>query len=111
MFTELMAAILIAFGLLFLYILSTKKDEDYKKYLYMFFLCILFVYAGIVLLNITWAMAMSKMKALVVLALGVFFFFYFPGNLGEGYQHEEFGVTGMFFGAILLVLGLYWLLF
>ena len=108
---ELISAILIAIGIVFIHIMVTKTQNEPNRFMMMFFLSVIMIYTGIVMLNITWDLFISKINALLVLIAGIFFAYFFQGNVAEGYQHEGFSIVGMFIGIILTILGLYWLIF
>ncbi|MBW6451977.1 MAG: hypothetical protein K0B02_04595 [DPANN group archaeon] len=111
MLVELIAALFITIGIVFIYIMSTKKDENTTKFMTMFFLSIVLTYTGITLFGITWEIFITKIKALILILIGVFFAYNFQGNVSDEYQYEGFAMIGMITGIILLILGLYWLIF
>lgn len=102
------AAILIALGIFILYFLD-RGIKDKEMYGAMFGGGILLL-AGIYLLFYTIPADIIKRKVLgmAIGTIGFWMTFKFPG--ATEYQ-GEMGYTGIIFGIIMLVVGIYWLLF
>jgi hypothetical protein len=103
------AAILLAFGLLTIYFSLEKQEKD-TDLIIALLIGIASAVGGawIILTRLTLALILTKLAGLILLVIGVFLIVGFP-DVTE-YQPEGMGYTGVFFGIIFLVVGL-WLLF
>lgn len=108
-FEIVIAAILIAFGIMTVYFSIEERISD-PKLMAIFVLGLLSVGAGIFVLvkALTLIVILKKIAGLALGAAGLFFVLGFPDIVD--YQREGMGRAGIFIGIVLLVLGV-WLLF
>lgn len=109
-FEIIVAAILIAFGLLTIYF-SIEENVGDNKLLLILVIGILSVVAGlwIIVTKITLAVILKKIAGLVLTGFGLFMVISFPDI--TDYQIQTFSFSGVLIGLIVLVIGVYLLLF
>ncbi|MCK5042572.1 MAG: hypothetical protein KAI51_01120 [Candidatus Aenigmarchaeota archaeon] len=109
---ELIPALMIGFGLFLIYIIVIKNDEkfnDFKVPKNIILALILIGIGGYVIFSsISSAVLMKKFIGLVLTLLGFFLVFKFP-YMSE--YNRGFEVTGIFFGVVILIVGLIVLIF
>ncbi|MBI2578222.1 MAG: hypothetical protein HYW26_00775 [Candidatus Aenigmarchaeota archaeon] len=105
------AAVLISFGV-FAIIFSVDSGADDPKLLFILFIGAVFIFAGgwIIISKITWEFIIRKIAGLLLGALGIFLVVGFP-DVAPDYQRAAMSKTGVFFGLIFLIIGIYLLLF
>jgi len=109
---ELIPALMIGFGLFLIYIIVIKNHEtfnDLRVPKNIIFALILIGVGGYLLFSsISSAILIKKLIGLVLTLLGLFLVFKFPfvGDYNRGFE-----VTGIFFGVIILIVGLIILIF
>ena len=108
-FEIIIAAVLIAFGIMTIYF-SIEEGMGDAKLMGIFILGLLSVGAGIFVLvkTLTLIVILKKIAGLALGAAGLFFIVGFPDTI----EHQRLGMSkaGVFIGIVLLVLGV-WLLF
>ena len=104
------AAILIAFGLLIIFFSAESKTGD-EKFMLIFLLGIACVVIGawIIITKITLAVLLKKLAGLILAGVGFFLVTGFPDI--TQYQNEKMGITGVFIGIVLIIVGLFLLFF
>lgn len=104
------AAILIAFGV-FIIFFSVDSDASDAKLLLILFIGIVSIFAGgwLILSKISFGLILRKLAGLVLGFIGAFLLIGFPDI--QDYQRRGFGITGIFIGLILAIVGFYLLLF
>ena len=109
-FEIIVAAILIAFRLLSIYF-SIEENVGDNKLMLILVIGILSVVAGlwIIVVKITLAVILKKIAGLVLTGFGLFMVISFPDI--TDYQYQTFSFSGIFIGLIVLVIGVYLLLF
>ncbi|MBI4018608.1 MAG: hypothetical protein HY368_03290 [Candidatus Aenigmarchaeota archaeon] len=109
-FDIIAAAVLIAVGL-FVIFFSIDSDANDSKLLFMLFLGVVLIFAGgwLILSKLTWGVVVRKVAGLFLGALGFFLFAWFPDI--QDYQKVGMTKTGIFFGIVFFIIGLYLLLF
>lgn len=110
-FEIIIAAVLIAFGLYAIY-MSAESDLDDKELLIVLLIGAAALIGGgwIILTKLTLAIILTKLAGLILAGVGIFLVIGFPDIMGE-YQLAGMSKAGVFFGLILIVLGLYLLFF
>src|SRR3990167_5553381 len=108
-FEIIIAAILIAFGVMTIYF-SIEEGMSDAKLMGIFILGLLAVGGGMFILvrTLTLIVILKKIAGLILGAAGLFFILGFPDV--KDYQREGMGKAGIFIGIVLLVIGV-WLLF
>ena len=109
-FEIIVAAVLIAFGMLSIYF-SIEENVGDNKLLLILVIGILSVVAGLwlIVVKITLAVILKKIAGLVLTGFGLFMVISFPDI--TDYQLQTFSFSGVFIGIIVLVIGVYLLLF
>lgn len=109
-FEIIVAAVLIAFGLLSIYF-SIEENVGDNKLMLILVIGILSVVAGLwlIVVKITLAVILKKIAGLVLTGFGLFMVISFPDI--TDYQLQTFSFSGVFIGLIVLVIGVYLLLF
>lgn len=111
---EVIGAVLIAVGLLGFYFLveSGKKSKISSpgKMIFLTFVSVFMVIVGYqVITSNVQDLLVRKMKGLLATIIGLFLVVYVPD--GEEVQVRSIGHTSILIGLIILILGLYWLMF
>ena len=109
-FEIILAAILIAFGVLSIY-LSVEEGVNDIKLMIILFIGIGSVIAGLWVLieTLTIGLILRKLLGLALAGFGVFLIIGFPDV--RDYQRFEMAKSAIFIGLIVFVLGIYFLLF
>ena len=104
------AAVLMSFGILAVYF-SVESDIRDAKFLLMLLIGIgAFVAGGWILVTkITLAVLLTKVAGIILLLLGIFLIVEFPDI--TQYQVEGFSKTGVFFGIVFFIIGIWLLIF
>jgi len=104
----LFAAVLIAFGVLAIFI-SIDQDIGDPKLLLILVLGILAIAGGawLIITKITLAVILKKLVGLILIGFGLFMLIGFPDMVTEAYQRKEMGMVGIFVGIVVLIFGLY----
>lgn len=104
------ASILIAIGLMAIYF-SIEKGISDRRLLLIIILGFLAILGGawIIISNLTLGIILTKLAGLILAAFGLFLVIGFPGI--TDYQPAGMGRAGIFIGLILLIIGIYLLLF
>lgn len=109
---ELIPALMIGFGLFLIYIIVIKNHEtfdDFRVPKNVIFALILIGVGGYLLFSsISSAVLMKKLIGLVLTLLGFFLVFKFPFT---NEYNRGFEATGIFFGVVILIVGLIMLIF
>ena len=105
------AAVLIAFGLISIY-LSVESDLNDKHFVPVLLLGIAAIIAGgwIILTHLTLAIILTKLAGLILLGAGVFLIIGFP-DVNPDYQRAGMSTAGIFLGIVLIIVGAYFLFF
>ena len=108
-FEIILAAVLIAFGLMTVYFIIDTGVSD-QKLMGILLLGLLCIGGGVYVLlqALTLAVILKKLAGLVLILVGLFFIIGFPDIID--YQPSNFGRAGIFIGIVLMVIGI-WLLF
>ena len=106
----IIAAVLITFGLLSIYFSIDQNISD-PKLMLILVIGIIAVLAGswILIETLTLGLILQKIGALIMIAFGLFLVIGFPDI--SDYQRGEVATAGIFIGLIVLILGIYFLLF
>lgn len=106
----LVAAILLAFGLLSIYFSIEEGISDNRLILIMI-VGVLSVTAGLWLIftNVALVLLLRKIAGLLLAAFGLFMILGFPDI--TDYQYEGLALSGVFIGIVIFVVGAYFLLF
>ncbi len=106
----IIAAILIAFGLLSIYF-SIEEGISDNRLILVLVIGILSVVAGLWLLftKITLAVILTKLAGLILAGFGLFMILSFPDI--PDYQYEGLAFSGVFIGIVVFVIGVYFLVF
>lgn len=106
----IVAAILIAFGLLSIYF-SIEEGMGDNRLILVLVVGLLSVVAGlwIIFTKIALAVVLTKIAGLILAGFGLFMILGFPDI--PDYQYEGFAFSGVFIGIVVFVIGLYFLLF
>jgi hypothetical protein len=106
----LLAAILIGFGILTIFF-SIESGASDPKLMLILFIGIISILSGswIVIEKITLMLVVQKLAGLLLAGVGLFLVIGFPGSLD--YQSKNMGYTGVLIGIIVLIFGLFLLLF
>lgn len=109
-FEIILAAILIAFGGLSLYISIGEKGGGDAKLLFIMIIGFVCLFGGlwIIVQELTLMLILKRLGGLILAAIGLFMIIGFPGS--KSYSPSGYNRTAAFFGIILLVVGLYLLL-
>ena len=104
------AAVLLAFGILAIYF-SIDSDVRDSKFLMILLIGIAAVVAGgwILITKITIAVLLTKIAGIILLLLGLFLLVEFPDIMQ--YQVKGFSKTGVFFGIVFFIVGIWLLIF
>lgn len=107
----IVAAVLIAFGLLSIYF-SVEGELKDSGMLIVLLLGVAAIVGGgwIILTKVTLAMILAKLAGLILAGAGLFLMFGFP-DINPDYQREGMSKFGVFAGLILLIIGAYLLFF
>ena len=109
---ELILSLLIGFGLFIIYILVIKNDKNFNDLNFQKNVIIGLILFGvgsyIIFSAIPSAVLTKKLIGLVLTLLGFFLVFKFPYT---GEYNRGFEVTGIFFGVVILIVGLIMLIF
>lgn len=104
------AAVMIAFGLLAVYLSIEGGKGDSKLIIIMLIGIALIVGGGwIIATRISLALLLAKIAGLILLAIGFFLIWGFPDS--PDYQHRGMANTGVFLGIVLFIIGIYLLVF
>ncbi len=103
-------AVLIAFGILSI-LFSIENDFSDTKLIGVFIIGIIAIIAGfwLLALSLTWILIIRKIVALILLGFGFFMVKDFPDI--TDYQKGGMSLLGVFIGVILLIIGIYFILF
>ncbi|MFH0832916.1 MAG: hypothetical protein V1900_04305 [Candidatus Aenigmatarchaeota archaeon] len=106
----LLAAILIAFGILTIFF-SVEAGVSDPKLMLILFLGVVSILAGswIVVQKLTIWLILQKLAGLALTGIGLLLVIGFPES--RDYQSKETGITGVLIGLIILIFGLYLLMF
>ena len=106
-----LAAVLIAFGIVSIYF-TIESDANDKKMVIVLLIGAAAIIGGawIILIHVSLAVLLTKLAGLILAGIGVFLIFGFPDIMGE-YQRESMSKAGVFFGLILMIIGAYLLFF
>jgi len=106
----IIAAILLAFGLLSIYF-SIEEGISDNRLILILVVGVLSVVAGLwlVFIKITLAVILTKLAGLLLAGFGLFMILGFPDI--PDYQYEGFAFSGVFIGIVVFVIGIYFLLF
>ncbi len=109
-FDIIAGAVLLAFGIVSVYFMIEGGEKD-SKFLIIFFLGIAAIIGGgwILITRITIPVLLTKIAGFIMAVIGIFLAVQFPDI--QEYQPSSMGKTGIFLGAILLILGVYLLIF
>jgi hypothetical protein len=109
-FDVLIGAILLAFGIVAVYF-SIESGEKESQFLIILLLGLAALIGGgwILVTKITIPVLLTKVAGLILAALGIFLAFEFP-DITE-YQRAEMSKTGILVGLILVIIGVYLLIF
>lgn len=104
------AAVLVAFGILAIYfsVDSGAKDSKFLLILLVGLACVVGG-AWILIAKLTLAVLLTKIAGFILLLLGLFLLVEFPDI--TQYQVEGFSRTGIFFGLIFFIVGIWLLIF
>ncbi|MBI4147288.1 hypothetical protein HY494_01405 [Candidatus Woesearchaeota archaeon] len=110
-FDILLASVLIAFGVIAIF-LAIDQDIGDPQLLLIMILGILAIGGGawIIVSKITLAIILRKLVGLILIGFGLFMLIGFPDIVTEAYQRREMSIVGIFLGMIVLVFGLYLIL-
>jgi hypothetical protein len=102
----ILAAVLIAFGLLAIYFSIESGTRD-PRLMLILFLGVACIVAGawLVIANITLGLILKRLVGLALTGIGVFIVIRFPDV--RDYQNFNMSRAGLFIGLIILILGLY----
>jgi hypothetical protein len=104
------AAIMIAFGFLAIYFSVEDKFNDSHMFAVLIIGLILIIGGGwVIATHISLAVLLAKIAGIIFAFFGFFLIWGFPDV--RDYQPENMGKTGVFFGVILFIIGVYLLLF
>lgn len=104
------ASILMAFGLLVLFMLFNAKIGNKQTIPVLIIGLLAFFGGGFIVVSVVGLMVLiKKMVALIIFAVGIFMVIGFPSNQSE--QKRGFSHFGIFLGLFFLFLGLFFLLF
>jgi hypothetical protein len=107
---SVLVAVLMAFGLLAIYYSIESDIRDSKFLLILLIGLAAFVAGGWILVTkLTVAVLLTKVAGLILLVLGLFLLVEFPDIMQ--YQVEGFSKTGVFFGIIFFIVGVWLLIF
>jgi len=106
----IVAAVLIAFGLLSIYF-SIEEGISDNRLILILVVGILAVTAGLwlVFIKISLAVILKKLAGLILAGFGLFLILGFPDV--SDYQYTSLAFSGVFIGIIVFVIGAYFLLF
>ena len=104
------AAVLMAFGILAVYF-SIDSDIRDSKFLLILLIGIAALIAGgwILVTKLTIAVLLTKIAGIILLVLGLFLLVEFPDIMQ--YQVGGFSKTGVFFGIVFFIVGVWLLIF
>lgn len=106
----IVGAVLLAFGLLSIYFSVEGSKNDSQMFVILLIGLLAIVAGGwLILTSIPLGMLLIKLAGLVLALAGLFLMISFPGVM----EYQPFGMskTGIFFGLILLIIGVYLLIF
>ncbi len=106
----ILAAVLIAFGILSIY-LSVEKDVNDKNLIIIILVGIAAIIGGgwIIFTRISLFVLLAKLAGLILAGVGLFLILGFPET--SDYQRPGMSSLGVFIGLILLIIGAYLLFF
>lgn len=109
MIEVIIATILITFGFFSLYYLA-KGDANETQALAVLLIGLLSIIVGgwIIFTNLQ-EVIWIKVRGIISIIVGLFLLIKFPDV--SQYQKEGFSLIGIFIGLVLLILGIYWLIF
>ncbi len=104
------AAILIAFGLLSIYF-SIEEGMSDNRLILILVVGILSVVAGfwLIITKFTLAVLLKKLAGMILSGFGLFMILGFPDI--PDYQYQGLAFSGVFIGIVIFVVGVYFLLF
>lgn len=110
-FDIIVAAVLLAFGILAIW-LSFESSLDDKNLVLVLLVAIAAIIAGgwIIVTKLTLALVLTKLAGLVLAGIGLFLVIGFP-DVNPDYQRVGMSRAGVFIGLILLIIGAYLLFF
>ena len=107
----IVAAILVAFGVLTIFFMSETKMNDTKATAMLIISVVLILIGGwLFISSVGIFFIIQKIIGLILLGVGIFMIVGFPGTMGE-YQPKGMAKTGIFIGIILIIIGAYLLFF
>ncbi|MEK6888172.1 MAG: hypothetical protein AABX14_04480 [Candidatus Aenigmatarchaeota archaeon] len=110
-FDIIVAAVLLAFGILSIW-LSFESDLNDKNLILVLLVAIAAIIAGgwIIITKLTLALVLTKLAGLVLAGIGLFLIIGFP-DVNPDYQRVGMSKAGIFIGLILIIIGAYLLFF
>ena len=110
-FDIIVAAVLLAFGILVIWF-SFESDLNDKNLILVLLVAVAAIIAGgwIIITKLTLALVLTKLAGLVLAGIGLFLIIGFP-DVNPDYQRVGMSKAGIFIGLILLIIGAYLLFF